>query len=124
MARIAGRVSRSFDLRAIIDEITECVALELDFAREADTTERIRAAMCDDLTVRVPRVHRQYTTGKLLVLEYLEGTKRAEKDAVARGTEAEPTACDHRRSAQSADAGATKSVTRSSRRRAAGEWRT
>jgi ubiquinone biosynthesis protein len=75
VARIAGRLSRSFDVRAIIDEIAEFVALELDFAREADTTERIRAAMRDDPTVRVPRVHRQYTTGKLLVLEYLEGIK-------------------------------------------------
>ena len=80
VARIAGRISRSFDLRAIIDEIAEFVALELDFAREADTTERIRAAMADDVTVRVPRVHRQYTTGKLLVLEYLEGIKVTDLD--------------------------------------------
>jgi cytochrome P450 len=75
VARIAGRVSRGFDLRAIIDEIAEFVGLELDFAREADATERIRAAMADDATVRVPRVHREYTTGKLLVLEYLDGIK-------------------------------------------------
>src|SRR5207237_6790129 len=47
VARIAGRVSRSFDLRAIIDEIAEFVGLELDFAREGDATERIRAAMAD-----------------------------------------------------------------------------
>jgi cytochrome P450 family 110 len=80
VARIAGRLSRSFDVRAIIDEIAEFVALELDFAREADTTERIRAAMRDDPTVRVPRVHRQYTTGKLLVLEYLEGIKVTDLD--------------------------------------------
>src|SRR2546428_6384259 len=80
VARIAGRVSRSFDLRAIIDEIAEFVGLELDFAREADATERIRAAMADDPTVRVPRVHREYTTGKLLVLEYLDGIKVTDLD--------------------------------------------
>ncbi len=80
VARIAGRLSRSFDVRTIIDEIAEFVALELDFAREADTTERIRAAMRDDPTVRVPRVHRQYTTGKLLVLEYLDGIKVTDLD--------------------------------------------
>ena len=75
VARIAGRLSRSFDLRSIIDEIAEFVGLELDFAREADATVRIRAALADDPTVRVPRVHRELTTGKLLVLEYLDGIK-------------------------------------------------
>ena len=32
-------------------------ALELDFAREAASTERIRAALAGDPTVRVPRIH-------------------------------------------------------------------
>ncbi|MGH7896945.1 MAG: ABC1 kinase family protein, partial [Candidatus Binatia bacterium] len=75
VARIAGRLLRVFDLRAIIDEIAEFVALELDFAREGEATERIRAALADDPGVRVPRVHREYTTGRLLVLEYLDGIK-------------------------------------------------
>jgi cytochrome P450/predicted unusual protein kinase regulating ubiquinone biosynthesis (AarF/ABC1/UbiB family) len=75
VARIAGRLSRTFDLRAIIDEIADFVGLELDFAREADSTDRIRTAMADDPTMRVPRVHRQYCTAKLVVLEYLDGIK-------------------------------------------------
>jgi len=80
VARIAGRVSRSFDLRSIIDEIAELVGLELDFAREADATVRIGAALADDPTVRVPHVHRQLATGKLLVLEYLDGIKVTDLD--------------------------------------------
>ena len=78
LARVAGRMSRSFDLRSIIDEIAELVGLELDFAREGDATVRIRAALADDPTVRVPRVHRDLATGKLLVLEYLDGIKVTE----------------------------------------------
>src|SRR5262249_42210208 len=35
VGRIAGRVSRAFDLRSVVDEIAEFVGLELDFAREA-----------------------------------------------------------------------------------------
>jgi cytochrome P450 family 110 len=80
LARIAGRVSRTFDLRAIIEEIAEFVALELDFGREADSTERIRAAIAKDPTVRVPHVHREYSTVKLLVLEYLDGIKVTDVD--------------------------------------------
>jgi cytochrome P450/predicted unusual protein kinase regulating ubiquinone biosynthesis (AarF/ABC1/UbiB family) len=80
LARVAGRIARNFDVRAVIDEIAELVWLELDFAREADSTDRIRAALADDPTVRVPRVHREFGSGKLLVLEYLEGIKVTELD--------------------------------------------
>jgi cytochrome P450 len=82
LARIAGRVNRDIDLVTLVDELAEFVALELDFRREADATERVRAAMADDPTVRIPRVHRALSTDKLLVLEFLEGTKITEMDAL------------------------------------------
>jgi cytochrome P450/predicted unusual protein kinase regulating ubiquinone biosynthesis (AarF/ABC1/UbiB family) len=82
VARLAGGLVRQFDLRSIFDEIAEFVALELDFAREARSTERIRAALASDPTVRVPRLYPAYTTGKLLVLEYLEGIKVTDIDRV------------------------------------------
>jgi cytochrome P450 family 110 len=81
-ARLAGGIARGFDFVTLVDELAEFVALELDFRREADSTERVRAALADDPTVRVPRVHRDLSTGKLLVLEYLEGTKIAEIEAL------------------------------------------
>ena len=82
LARVTGRMSRSFDLRSIMDEVAEFVALELDFAREADATVRIGAALARDPTVRVPRVHREHSTAKLLVLEYLDGIKVVDLDAL------------------------------------------
>ncbi len=82
-ARFAGGLLRHFDLRSIVEEIAAMVALELDFAREAASTERIRAALADDPTVRVPRLHPDYTTGRLLVLEFLDGIKVTDLDALA-----------------------------------------
>jgi ubiquinone biosynthesis protein len=73
--RLAGSLVRIFDLRSIVDEIAALVALELDFEREAHSTERIRTALADDPTVCVPRLHPGYTTGKLLVMEFLDGIK-------------------------------------------------
>lgn len=81
-ARFAGGLLRGFDVRSIMDEIAEFVALELDFEREARSTERVRAALRDDPTVRVPGVHAEFTTGRLLVLEYLDGIKVIDVDAV------------------------------------------
>ena len=82
-ARLAGGLLRSFDVRSIFDEIAEFVALELDFEREARSTDRIRQALAGDPTVRVPHVHPEYTTGKLLVLEFLDGIKVVDLDALA-----------------------------------------
>lgn len=73
--RLAAPVARTLDLRSLVEEIAEFVALELDFRREAESTERLRAAMAGDPEVCIPRVHRDLSTEKLLVLDYLEGTK-------------------------------------------------
>jgi cytochrome P450 len=81
-ARLAARLLRGFDLVSLVDELAEFVALELDFRREADSTERLRALLADDETVRLPRVFRELSTGKLLVLEYLDGTRIAEVEAL------------------------------------------
>jgi cytochrome P450 family 110 len=80
VTRLAGSLARQLDLRSIFDEIAALVALELDFEREAQSTDRIRTALAGDPTVRVPRLHAEYTTGKLLVLEYLDGIKVTEMD--------------------------------------------
>ena len=82
-ARFAGGLLRSFDVRSIVGEIAEFVALELDFEREARSTDRVRAALAGDPTVRVPRLHPEFTTGRLLVLEFLDGIKVVDTDALA-----------------------------------------
>ena len=78
--RLVARLEPRFDLRSIVEEIASFVWLELDFAREADSTERVRAAFADDPTVRVPRVYRALSTPRLLVLEYLDGIKVTDLD--------------------------------------------
>jgi cytochrome P450/predicted unusual protein kinase regulating ubiquinone biosynthesis (AarF/ABC1/UbiB family) len=83
VARLAGGLLRGFDVRSIMDEIAEFVALELDFEREARSTDRVRAALRDDPTVRIPRLHAEYTRPRLLVLEYLDGIKVADTEALA-----------------------------------------
>ncbi len=80
---LAGSLVRGFDVASIMNEIRELVALELDFVREAGATERIRAELASDTTVRVPRVHAEFTTGKLLVLEYLDGIKVVDLERLA-----------------------------------------
>jgi len=65
--------SNVFDPQNLIDEGSHFLDLELDFTREADSTERVRRQFEGDARIRVPRVHREWSSRRLLVLEYLEG---------------------------------------------------
>jgi len=71
--RAASRLFRGFALRGPIEEVARFIALELDFAREAESLERCRAAFADDPDVRIPKLHADLCTPKLLVMEYLDG---------------------------------------------------
>ncbi len=76
MRRLTGRFmpkSNLFDPKGLIDEQAHFTRLELDFSREAESTERIRKALEGDARVRVPRVYPEHSTKKLLVLEFLDG---------------------------------------------------
>ena len=73
-ARAASLLFRNFALRQPIEEVARFIALELDFAREAESLERTRSAFKDDPDVRVPKLYAELCTRKLLVMEYLDGT--------------------------------------------------
>jgi predicted unusual protein kinase regulating ubiquinone biosynthesis (AarF/ABC1/UbiB family) len=72
---ILARIERNFDLRLILREVSKYVRLELDFEHEAENAERIRANMLQRDDVIVPRVLRELSTRKVLVMEYVEGVK-------------------------------------------------
>jgi len=72
---ILARLERNFDLRLILREISKYVRLELDFEHEADNAEKIRANLLQRDDVIVPRVLRELSTKKVLVMDYIDGVK-------------------------------------------------
>jgi ubiquinone biosynthesis protein len=75
--RVARWLNKKLDLRPLANELAEFVTLELDFAREARSTERVRANLAGDpniVRIVVPKIFTELSTDKLLVLEYLSGT--------------------------------------------------
>lgn len=73
--RLLARIERNFDLRFVLREIRRHVPLELDFRNEARNAERIRAALNHRSDVVVPRILHDFTTERLLVLEFTPGIK-------------------------------------------------
>jgi predicted unusual protein kinase regulating ubiquinone biosynthesis (AarF/ABC1/UbiB family) len=69
------RMDPAIDTREIAQEIGERVREELDYEREAKHAALYARALCDVAEVRVPRVHPELSTGRLLSLGWLEGEK-------------------------------------------------
>lgn len=79
---IVQRLQRRIDLRALVTEVTRFIELELDFPREARSTERLAKTLADCPDVVVPRVYTELCGENVLVLEYLEGVQVARTAAV------------------------------------------
>ncbi|MDH5671139.1 MAG: AarF/ABC1/UbiB kinase family protein [Myxococcales bacterium] len=79
--RFMGR-SSLFDAESLLEEMRHFLDLELDFEREAESTERVRRAFADDPRVRIPEVKRELSSRRLLVLEYLEGVPLTNSEAL------------------------------------------
>lgn len=66
----------------IVEEFTRLMERELDYANEAASVERFARQFLGDDTVRVPRIHRPLCGERVLVMEYVEGIRLTDMDAL------------------------------------------
>jgi predicted unusual protein kinase regulating ubiquinone biosynthesis (AarF/ABC1/UbiB family) len=66
---------KKFNLEAIYREFFELLYLEIDYIHEGKNADRFRSNFKAYQRVAVPKVYWQYTTSKILTLEYLPGIK-------------------------------------------------
>lgn len=64
----------------VVEEFTRVIEKELDYRMEALHTERFASQFADNKTIYVPRVVREMTTGRVLVMEYIDGIKASDID--------------------------------------------
>ena len=80
LREIAERLSRStlarrYDFEGLSSQLDTTLKAELDLRQESSNARRIRASMKDFTRLRVPRVVDELTRERVLVLEYVDGTK-------------------------------------------------
>src|SRR5215813_9884233 len=68
--------------RTIIDEFSRVIAEEMDFLHEADNVERFSELFRDSDFVIIPRVYREVTTTRVLVMQFFEGFRITEVDEI------------------------------------------
>jgi len=61
------------DMQAVFEHLSESLHRELDFRREAENIDRMGSVIKDFTRLRVPVVHRDYSTSRLLVMQDIGG---------------------------------------------------
>ncbi len=70
--------TRSFDPKGLVKNFEESILKELDFIHESVNIQRFYGnikADPTDITTRTPKVFKQYTTSKILAMEFIQGIK-------------------------------------------------
>jgi predicted unusual protein kinase regulating ubiquinone biosynthesis (AarF/ABC1/UbiB family) len=74
-ARKFTKVGNYVDLNDVYDEFDEVINEELDYLKEAKNIEKFGDSFSEFPGVSVPKVYWDYTTNKVLVMEYITGVK-------------------------------------------------
>ena len=70
--------------RAIIEEFSRVISEEMDFEHEAENIEKFAELFRDKESVIIPKVYRELTTTRVLVMQYFEGFRVTEVESVVR----------------------------------------
>jgi len=70
-----GFFRRNLQWKFLYEEFKKNISMELDYMQEGKNAERIRENLSSDKGIVIPEVLWEYTTGKVLTLEYIDGIK-------------------------------------------------
>jgi predicted unusual protein kinase regulating ubiquinone biosynthesis (AarF/ABC1/UbiB family) len=82
LIEIVSGIAPAIKLQPILDYLQATLPLELDFAHEAGAMAQLRAALRHRSDVVVPEVVPELSTGRLIVMEYVDGIKITEREAL------------------------------------------
>jgi len=74
--------ARAHGVADLVDEFSIIMREELDYTREGQNTDRLRASLAGLKKVAIPQVHWDLCTRRVLVLERIEGIKISDVDAL------------------------------------------
>ena len=74
---------RPLQLLPLLDELQRHLRLELDFEREVESADRIREMFARDPSVVIPRIHHDWSTRRVISMEFLEGIKVTDTEGLA-----------------------------------------
>lgn len=82
LARVGGWLMRDYDLKSMVDELSANAPLELDFIHEGHNAEACAANFAGQDDIVIPNIYWEHTTKRVLVMEFVEGIKITDLDAI------------------------------------------
>ncbi|ERG88579.1 MAG: putative unusual protein kinase [halophilic archaeon J07HX5] len=76
--------AQSFSLESLADEFEMTIRQEMDYGREAQMLRRVRSNFSETDEIRMPAVIGDYSTDRVLIMEYVEATKITDLDGLDR----------------------------------------
>lgn len=73
-----------YQVKGIVEEFAKALLAELDYTIEGRNGDKIAKQFAKDPHIRVPDVHWDYTTKKVLTMEFISGTKFNDADVLAK----------------------------------------
>ena len=73
---------RAFSLENLADEFAKTIREEMDYGREREMLEEIRANFADNDSIRIPTAYEAVSGPRVLTMEYIPGTKINHLDAL------------------------------------------
>ncbi|WP_435097474.1 ABC1 kinase family protein [Halorubrum sp. N11] len=73
---------RAFSLENLADEFAKTIREEMDYDREREMLEEIRANFADEDRIRIPTAFEAVSGPRVLTMEYIPGTKISDVDAL------------------------------------------
>ncbi len=75
---------RPYQPLRIVKEFADWTLRELDFKAEGYNAERFRYAFKDNPHIKIPDIHWDYTSGRVLTMEFVHGVKANDLDSIKR----------------------------------------
>jgi predicted unusual protein kinase regulating ubiquinone biosynthesis (AarF/ABC1/UbiB family) len=82
--KILGKLDHTLDFSFISEEMNKMIPLELDFIHEGKNSEEIAENFAGVEDIVVPEVYWEYTTRRVLVMEFVEGVKITDAEGLER----------------------------------------
>jgi len=82
IVKAIARLAPSIQLQPIVDYLQETLPLELDFRHEAESMTALRTALTHRSDALIPACIPELSTERLLVMEYIEGIKITDREAL------------------------------------------
>lgn len=79
---VLNKLDRSMDYRFVAEEMRKHIPLELDFINEGHNAERVARDFADVSDIVVPKIYWDYTTRRVLTMEYIDGVKITDRAGI------------------------------------------